>query len=98
MGHLNREDAPMDKIPLKSAENPPRRAAVKHSLRGSHFPRSCFPKPTRRDLWQRQCEVVQRFARNRFEVGFTTEEGNQALIAAGLPILNKEQMDRALKA
>jgi hypothetical protein len=41
---------------------------------------------------------VRRFARNRFEVGFTTEEGNQALIAAGLPILNKEQMDRALKA
>jgi len=85
----------MDKIPLKSAEKPPRRAAVHHSLRGSHFPRSCFP--TRRDLWQRQCEVVQRFARNRFEVGFTTEEGNQALIAAGLPILNREQMDRALK-
>jgi len=47
-------------------------------------------------LWQRQCEVVQRFGRNRFEVGFTTEEGNEALVAAGLPTLDSEQMGRAL--
>jgi hypothetical protein len=30
----------------------------------------------RRDVWGWQCEVVQRFANNRFEVGFTTDEGN----------------------
>jgi hypothetical protein len=33
---------------------------------------------------------------NRFEVGFTTEEGNEALIAASLPT-HGEQMNRALK-
>jgi hypothetical protein len=53
---------------------------------------------TRRAVWRRQCEVVQSFGRNRFEVGFTTEEGNEALVAAGLPTLNSEQMDRALKS
>jgi hypothetical protein len=42
-----------------------------------------------KDVWRRQCEVVQRFGRNRFEVGFTTEEGNEALVAAGLPTRNK---------
>jgi hypothetical protein len=52
----------------------------------------------RRDIWRQQCEVVQSFGRNRFEVGFTTEEGNEALIAAGLPTLNSAQMDRALKS
>jgi hypothetical protein len=52
----------------------------------------------RRGVWRRQCEVVQSFGRNRFEVGFTTEEGNEALIAAGLPTLNSAQMDRALKS
>jgi len=53
-------------------------------------------EPARRDIWRRQCEVVQRFGRNRFEVGFTTEEGNEALKAAGLPPLDNEQMGRAL--
>jgi len=38
----------------------------------------------RTDIWRQQCEVVQRFGQNRFEVGFTTEEGNEALIAVGL--------------
>ena len=52
----------------------------------------------RRHVWRRQCEVVQLFGRNRFEVGFTTEEGNEALITAGLPTLDSEQMGRALKA
>jgi hypothetical protein len=52
----------------------------------------------RRDIWRQQCEVVQSFGRNRFEVGFTTEEGNEALIAAGLPMLNSAQMNRALKS
>ena len=54
-------------------------------------------KAARRDLWQRQCQVVQSFGRSRFEVGFSIDEGNEALIAAGLPTLNGEQMDRALK-
>jgi hypothetical protein len=53
-------------------------------------------KAAKKDVWQQQCEVVQRLGRNRFEVGFTTEEGNEALIAAGLPTLNGEQMKRAL--
>ena len=53
-------------------------------------------KAARRDLWRRQCEVLQSLGRNRFEVGFTVEEGNEALVAAGLPTLDKEQMDRAL--
>jgi len=48
------------------------------------------------DIWRRQCEVVQIFGRNRFEVGFTTKDGNEALIAAGLPALDSEQMRRAL--
>jgi hypothetical protein len=54
-------------------------------------------KAAKQDVWRQQCEVVQRLGRNRFEVGFTTEEGNEALIAAGLPTLNGEQMKRALK-
>jgi hypothetical protein len=54
-------------------------------------------KAARRHVWRRQREVVQSFGRNRFEVGFTTEEGNEALIATGLPTLNSAQMDRALK-
>jgi hypothetical protein len=54
-------------------------------------------KVARRDLWRRQCEVLQRFGRSRFEVGFNIEEGNEALIAAGLPTLDGEEMDRALK-
>jgi len=53
-------------------------------------------KAAKRDLWRRQREVLQSFGRNRFEVGFTVEEGNEALVAAGLPTLDKEQMDRAL--
>ena len=48
------------------------------------------------DIRRRQCEVVQIFGRNRFEVGFTTKDGNEALIAAGLPALDSEQMRRAL--
>jgi hypothetical protein len=40
---------------------------------------------------------VQSFGLSRFEVGFSLEEGNEALIAAGLPTLNGQQMDRALK-
>jgi len=52
----------------------------------------------RTDIWRQQCEVVQRFGQNRLEVGFTTEEGNEALIAAGLPTLDSEQMKRALRA
>jgi hypothetical protein len=51
----------------------------------------------RGDIWRRQCKVVQSFARNRFDVRFTTEEGNEALIAACLPTLNGEQMDRAFE-
>ena len=54
-------------------------------------------KAARRDLWRRQCEVLQSLGRNRFEVGFTIEEGNEALVAAGLPTLNGEQMEHALK-
>jgi len=50
-----------------------------------------------RNLWRRQCDVLQRLAGNRFEVGFTTEEGNEALVAADLPTLNNEQMHRALE-
>ena len=50
-----------------------------------------------RDLWRRQRDVLQRLAGNRFEVGFTTEEGNEALVAADLPTLNNEQMHRALE-
>src|SRR5215467_8590633 len=51
----------------------------------------------RTDIWRQQCEVVQRFGQNRLEVGFTTEEGNEALIAAGLPTLDSEQMGRAFR-
>jgi hypothetical protein len=54
-------------------------------------------KAAKQDVWRQQCEVVQRLGRSRFEVGFTTEEGNEALIAAGLPTLNGEQMKWALK-
>jgi len=51
-----------------------------------------------RDVWRRQCEVLQRLASNRFEVGFTAEEGNEALVAADLPTLNNEQIHRALES
>src|SRR5262245_5044898 len=47
------------------------------------------------DIWRRQCELCSASAEIGF--GFTTEEGNEALIAAGLPTLDSEQMGRALE-
>jgi len=86
----------MNKISSPSAEKwpgPSLRKPVNDVLTIEELPR----KAGRRDLWRRQCEVLQSLGRNRFEIGFTIEEGNEALIAAGLPTLNGEQMDHALK-